>query len=88
MARSVSELAEQLEGELEATLGEVARLGKLVDELESECEARQSTIDEQDEYIAELEEFVKFVREHFHDAASAFDVRERMEKANGNGVVP
>jgi hypothetical protein len=42
------------------------------------------TIDEQDDYIGELEDFVEFVREHFPDAGKAYDVRERMEKASGN----
>ena len=82
--RSISEMAEQLEGELESALEEINRLQSLAGDLESDLGDKQSTIDEQDEYIAELEEVVAFVREHFPDAIKAFDVRERMEKASGD----
>jgi hypothetical protein len=70
-----------METELEATYSELSRLGDEIRGLENDLSNYQSTIDEQDEYIAELEDLVAFVREHFPDAIAAFDVRERMEKA-------
>ena len=81
--RSVSELAGQLEDELEEALNEVTRLNEVLGSLEDDLRNHTSTIDEQDDYIAELEAFVAFVREHFPEADNAFDVRERMEKASG-----
>jgi predicted nucleic acid-binding Zn-ribbon protein len=82
--RSITEMAEQVEAELESALNEISRLHDEVGGLENDNSNLQSTIDEQDEYIAELEELVAFVKEHFPDAIAAFDVRERMEKASGD----
>jgi archaellum component FlaC len=70
-----------MEEELESVLNEISRLNGVIAGLENDLSNYQSTIDEQDEYIAELEDLVAFVREHFPDAIAAFDVRERMEKA-------
>jgi len=83
MARSIQDMVSQMEEELESALNEVNRLQSVAGDPESELDNRQSTIDEQDEYIAELETFVEFVRRHFPDAGDAFDVRERLEKASG-----
>ena len=76
-------MAEQMEAELESALNEISRLNDVIAGLENDNSNLQSTIDEQDGYIAELEDFTAFVREHFPDAEQAFDVRERMEKASG-----
>jgi septal ring factor EnvC (AmiA/AmiB activator) len=82
--RSITEIAAQVEAELESALNEISRLNDAIAGLEDDNSNQQYTIDEQDEYIAELEELVAFVKEHFPDAIAAFDVRERMEKASGD----
>lgn len=79
-----SDLLSQLESEVEDHLAEISRLNDLVAGLEVDVDSRQLTIDEQDEYIQDLEEFVEFVREHFPEASKAYDVRQRMEKASGD----
>lgn len=84
MAIRIADTVAELESALEAAGEEIHRYTQEIGHLEMEIDAKQSTIDERDNYIAELEEFVGFVRAHFPDAANAFDVRERMEKASGN----
>ena len=86
MAKSIQELADQMEAELESALNEIERLQSVTGEIEIELDSRQITIDEQDEYIAELEEYVEFVKAHFPAADQAYGVRKRMEKASGTAA--
>lgn len=86
MAKSIQELADQMEAELESALNEIERLQSVTGELEIELDSRQITIDEQDEYITELEAYVEFVKAHFPAADQAYDVRKRMEKASGTAA--
>ena len=79
-------MAGQMEAELESALNEIERLQSVTGELEIELDSRQITIDEQDEYIAELEDFAEFVKTHFPAADQAYDVRKRMEKASGTAA--
>ena len=86
MAKSIQDLSDQMEAELESALNEIERLQSVTGELEIELDSRQITIDEQDEYITELEAYVEFVKTHFPAADQAYDVRKRMEKASGTAA--
>ena len=86
MARSSTDQVAELEAEIEKAGDEIHRYTQEIGHLEMDLDAKQTTIDQQDEYIAELEEYVEFVKAHFPAADHAYDVRKRMEKASGTAA--
>jgi predicted nucleic acid-binding Zn-ribbon protein len=82
VARLTDEI-EQLESSFAAAEKEVERLENVIDGLEDEITKRDTTIAETNQFISELEDLVSFVGEHYPDAIKAYEVRQRMEEANG-----
>lgn len=85
MAR-LTDQVEQMEAELEHLLEEVSNKSDMIDSLEDTCNSQSATINDLEQRVGDLEEFEAFIREHFPQAGQAYDVRERMEKANGNSA--
>lgn len=81
MSRASDSVA-RLEDELEAVLAECDRLGKLVDELESDLSEASSQLADDADLIERLEAFQIFIEDHFPAAMEAWAVRRRMEKAS------